>query len=101
MVPTSMIVEMAGVARMATDSHDRASTDNCSADQECAGEIEDIPVCNDPSATFPLEGTAVASPYKNVESVFSSLMGELALLLKDLLNRRLISPPSLVNGVIN
>lgn len=78
MVPTSMIVEMAGAARMATDSHHCAFTDNCSADQECAGEIEDIPVCNDPSATFPLEGTAVASPYKNVESVFSSLMGELA-----------------------
>jgi hypothetical protein len=48
----------------------------CSAGTPCAGDISGIPVCKDPSFTLgPLKGTAVATPFKNLEGVLSSLGG--------------------------
>ncbi|KAF2254697.1 hypothetical protein BU26DRAFT_546858 [Trematosphaeria pertusa] len=51
----------------------------CSSSAQCAGEIYDIPVCKDPTVTDgPFQGTAAATPYKDVEGVLSSLGSVLA-----------------------
>lgn len=50
-----------------------------SSSQQCAGKIEDIPVCKDPTVTAGiLRGTAVALPYNNLDEKLSSLEAQLA-----------------------
>ncbi|KAF2192810.1 hypothetical protein K469DRAFT_694849 [Zopfia rhizophila CBS 207.26] len=51
----------------------------CGSGRSCAGELEGIPVCKAPGYTLgPLKGTAVATPYKNLESVVASMSDILA-----------------------
>lgn len=51
----------------------------CSASQECAGEIENIPVCKDPSVTYGvLGGTQPAMPYDDLDDKLESLSQVLA-----------------------
>ena len=49
-----------------------------SSGQTCDGELYGYPVCKDPTATDGiLQGTAAATPYKNIEGVLSSLTAAL------------------------
>ncbi|KAF2477233.1 uncharacterized protein BDR25DRAFT_44493 [Lindgomyces ingoldianus] len=51
----------------------------CGSGQSCAGTLNSIPVCKDPNYTFGiLKGTAIATPYKNLESVAASMSQILA-----------------------
>ncbi|KAI8937681.1 hypothetical protein NX059_005382 [Plenodomus lindquistii] len=51
----------------------------CSAQQNCAGTIEGVPLCKDPSKTFGiLGGTEVAMPYDDLEEKVSSMSRVLA-----------------------
>ncbi|KAF2651258.1 hypothetical protein K491DRAFT_696648 [Lophiostoma macrostomum CBS 122681] len=50
----------------------------CSSGEKCAGELYGYPVCSDPTNTDGiLQGTAAATPYKNIEGVLSSLTAAL------------------------
>ncbi|KAF2007188.1 hypothetical protein P154DRAFT_569079 [Amniculicola lignicola CBS 123094] len=52
----------------------------CSSGTTCAGTLYDIPVCDAPGTDqYPLpSGTAIATPFKNLEAVMSSLTKALA-----------------------
>ncbi|KAH7402698.1 hypothetical protein BKA66DRAFT_436102 [Pyrenochaeta sp. MPI-SDFR-AT-0127] len=51
----------------------------CTSSQQCAGKLYDTPVCKDPTVTVGiLQGTAVASPYDDLDEKLSSLTKALA-----------------------